>query len=178
MNIQTKITLSIFTIILFMVGCQSDINQPNAPLTYNGIVVSESTPDFTRRNALARSTAANAQIEDNPPYGTVYGHENDPDNVYLSQGGELLRDGSWADQVYNETYKTTLFGNSKAEFDNLATVTITNPVDMYYLDGNGNWVQITSDTTVETIAVTTGLYGSGDIESGTICAIGSGGNNG
>lgn len=178
MNKQTKIAISIFTIILLMVGCQSDLNQPNEPLTYNGIVVSETTQKFTNENVLARSTAANAQIENNPPYGTVYGHENDPDNVYLSQGGELLPNGSWADQVFNETYKTTLFGNSKAEFDNLASVTITNPVNMYYLDGNENWIQITSDTTVQTTAVTTGLYGSGDIESGTICRIGSGGSNG
>lgn len=172
---SSRLILSLLAATLLWVSCQSNINQPNEPLTYNGIIVSETPPAFNGTGGLAKSTLPNAQVESAPPYGTVYGHENDPDNVYLCQGGETLTDGSWTDQVYNDTYKTTLFENSVAEFDGVVIVTITNPENCYYVDNNGNWVQVTSDINVQTTAVSTGPNGSADIESSTICSIGNGG---
>ncbi len=172
---SSRLILPLLAATLLLVSCQSNINQPNEPLTYNGIIVSETPPASNSAGDLAKTTSQNAQIESTPPYGTVYGHENDPDNVYLCQGGETLTDGSWTDQVYNDTYKTTLFENSIAEFDGVVTVTITNPDNCYYVDNDGNWVQTISDITVQTTAVSTGPNGSADIETSTICSIGNGG---
>ncbi len=175
-----RVSLIILTIIFILAGCESNLTQPPQELTYNGITVSESVPEFIQPSVLAKTTDESAaQIEEDPPYGTVYGHETDPDNVYLSSGSEVLPSGSWTDQVYDETYKTTLYANTKATFDAPTTVTITDPVDCYYLNASGVWVEVTSDTTVETTAIKTGLNGTCTIESDVKCTFpGDGGENG
>jgi len=161
---KSKVFLLILSLIVLFVACESKVTSPNTPLVYKGITVSETTPDFIGGNRLAKTTESTAQIESDPPYGTVYGVDTDPDNVYLSNGSEVLPTGSWTDQVYQETYKTTLFSKSTAQFDGLTTVTITDAVDCYYLDATGTWVEVTSDITVETTAIKTGVNGTCSIE--------------
>jgi len=172
---KTHKIISFLVITLMFISCNSNINQPDIPLLYNGIVVSESVPDFNQNSSLSKSNSANAKIEQEPPYGTVYGHESDPDNVYLSYGGETLPQGAWADQVYQETYKTILFGNTSGSFSSLSTVTILSPVDCYYLDSSGNWIEVSSDVTVQTTSVRTSSNGTCVIQSNNKCDIGEGG---
>ena len=173
---NNRFFLPLFTVLILLIACNSKLTQPeNKPLTYNGIVVSESTPAFLSSDGITRSTNSSGQIENDPPYGTVLGHENDPDNVYLAQGGEILPSGSWADQMFQAIYSTTLYGNTIAEFANTTTVTILNPIDCYYLNSIGNWVQVSSSQTVQTTVVKTGLNGSCTIQSNTLASIGNGG---
>lgn len=179
---MSKYTNLFLLAFLFFFACQEKINQPTDRLDYNGKMVTETVAPFlfSGGNALFRTIASTGQIEQSPPYGTVYGHESDPDNVYLSQGGEQLPSGSWTDQVYDDTYTTTLFSNATITFENLILITITNAVNTHYLDENGNWIDVNSGITIQANAVTTDSGGACDIstsDKGVLMAGGGGGVN-
>ncbi len=179
---MSKYTNLFLLAFLFFFSCQEKINQPTELLTYHGKMVNETAASFliVGDNALFRTVAPCGQIEPLPPYGTVYGHESDPDNVYLSQGGEQLPSGSWTDQVNDETYTTTLFSNGVLTLENLTLITISNAVNTHYLDENGDWIDVDSDITVQANAVATGAGGVCDISTidrGVLMAGGGGGVN-
>ena len=165
---------------LFFFACQEKINQPTELLSYNGKIVTETVAPFLGGGdgSLYRTVAPTGQIEHAPPYGTVYGHESDPNNVYLSRGEERLPSGSWTDQVNNETYTTTLFNDGTITFENLTVVTISNAVNTHYLNENGDWINIESDITLQAKAVTTGSNGVCDISTGDRGVLMAGGGGG
>jgi len=159
-------------------GCEDSVNQDS--LTYHGKEVLESTPSFVLPGGrvMYKGSGPNVAIETNPPYGTVYGLITDTANVYLAQGGELLPDSTWTDQIYQNTYGTTLYSNSAVTFLSPATVTITNATNCMYLDVNDNWVPVTGDITVTAKAISAGLNGSCYFETDSKVLMGHGGQNG
>ena len=178
MKRQTLIALVIGLTIFF--GCEDSIDQRQEPLTYHGKEVLETTPSFviSKIGVSAKSLLPNSEIQADPPYGTVYGQISDPDNVYLAQGGELLPDSTWTDQIYADLYGATLFSNAGIYFKNPAIVTITNAIDCQYLDVNDVWVPVTGDATVTAQAVSTGAGGSAYIETDSLVLLGHAGTNG
>lgn len=172
--------MSLFVVLGIFFGCEDTINQQQEPLTYHGVEVLETTPAFIfpGNRVLAKGSAPKAQIEANPPYGTVYGHESDPSSVYLALGGELLPDGSWIDQIYEDLYETTLYNNSAISFESPATITITGAAQCKYLNVDDQWVPIQGDATVTVKAVSTGPNGTSTIETDSKVLMGHGGDNG
>lgn len=162
-----KFTHIIVLALIFTFACQSNINKPNKPLTYNGLSVSEVSAPFliVNNGSLARTVSPKGQLEPAPPYGTVYGHNDYPDDVYVSQGNELLPSGAWTDQAYQEIYRTALFGDTKVSFDEPTIVNITNADNTYYLDNSGNWELVLSDVSVETQGIKTDTNGSCSIST-------------
>ncbi len=175
MDQKNKLML-LFVFGIFM-GCEDKINQE--PLTYQGKEVLETTPSFLiPQGVMLKGEGPSSQIQVDPPYGTVYGHKTDPNNVYLSQGGELLPDGSWTDQVYSDVYGATLYSNSGVHFESPATVTLSNAVDVKYLDVNDNWVSVSGDATITAKAISVGPAGTTFMETGSKVLMGHGGQNG
>lgn len=165
--------------IIFFFACQSNINQPTETITYNGITITETVASFlVNEGDLAKAESPKCQLEVSPPNGTVYGHETDPDNVYLAQGGERLPSGAWTDQVYQDVYRTTLFSNASITFDNPTLITISNANATSYLDSDGNWNEVSSDVSVEAKAVSTGSDGACEISTSDKGVFESGGNGG
>lgn len=158
-------------------GCEDTINQE--PLTYHGKEVLETTPSFLIPSGIMlKGEGPNSKIQTDPPYGTVYGHETDPNNVYLAQGGELLPDGSWTDQVYSDLYGATLYSNSGVHFETPAIVTLTNTTDCKYLDVNDVWIPVSGTVTVTAKAISVGTSGTTYMETGSKVLMGHGGNSG
>ena len=172
--------MSLFVVLGIFFGCEDTINHQQEPLTYHGIEVLETTPSFILpgNRVLAKGSAPNAQIEANPPYGTVYGCESDPSNVYLAIGGELLPEGFWTDQIYEDFYGTTLFSNSVISFESPATIIITGAAQCKYLNVDDRWVPIRGDATVTAKAVSTGPSGTSTITTDSKMLMGHGGNSG
>lgn len=179
MNPRSFLALSIVLSIFF--GCEDAINQQKEPLTYQGKVVLEITPSFvlTDNGAMAKLNAPSAQIEEDPPDGTVYGLESDTNNVYLSQGSEMLPYGSWTDQIYEDVYSTTMYANTLISCEELTTITITDITpNCKYLNEFDDWVPIHEDATVTAKAVSTGPNGSATITTDSKILMGHGGDNG
>lgn len=143
-------------------ACELDLVNHSQVITYCGKTVIETPAPFLINGdgALNRGSNSVGQIENSPPAGTVYGHENDPDNVYLSQGGEQLPKGSWSDQTYQELYSTSLYRNSSITFNELTLVTITSGNSCQYLDNNGIWNTVGNNITIYVKAVRTDEDGS------------------
>ncbi len=162
-----KKTTAVTLAILFIFSCQSYVSDGDSSLYYNGIKVSEESPSSIshNENMNARGVTPNGEIESSPPYGTVYGHENDPNHVYVSHGGELLSSGSWTGHIFSDIYQITLYPQTKASWNQLTDVTIQNAIDCYYLDYNGTWRSITGNGTIETWSIKTGNQGTIDIYS-------------
>jgi len=172
--------LSLFLVLGVFFGCEDAIDQKQEPLTYQGKVVLETTPSFifSGKGVAAKGVAPNAELEISPPYGTVYGHASQPENVFLAQGGELLPNGSWVDQVFHDVYVTTLFSNGVISFDDPTTIVITGAAQCKYLNEDGQWVPIHGAATVTAKGVATGPNGTTTIETTSRINMGHGGTNG
>ncbi|MBL7013050.1 MAG: hypothetical protein ISR83_01395 [Candidatus Marinimicrobia bacterium] len=162
-----KKTVVVIFSILFIFSCQSYDSDGDSSLYYNGIKVSQENPSFIshNKNMSARGVTPNGEIESSPPYGTVYGHENDPNHIYLSQGGELLSSGSWAAQIFSDIYQISLYPNTKASWDQFTVVTFQNAIGCFYLDYNGTWQSVAGNGTIEAWSIKTGSQGTVDLFS-------------
>ena len=156
------VTLSLLTIaMLLMVGC--GIN-PTEPQILEPGQESLSKPVYL------------AEIASAPPTRTWYKLPEYPDSTIWATGGELLYLNCEAGNTFSSTYAVDLFAEAKAVWDSFESVTIVNPIATQYLGPYGNWVDISTTSTVITRAVQTGKGGSATLQVAVQIGIEEGGN--
>lgn len=144
----------------------------NTPLIYNGIVVTTAPAPFLMNFGLARGEEPGTEVLSPLPEGTVYGHEEDPDTVYLAAGGEELPTGAWIDNTNTTVYTTEIFSETVVLFEGVAEVNIINPENTQYKDAAGNWLPVTANGTVFAVKIATGVLGGCFVETSVKFGIG------
>jgi len=172
---RLSLILSILAITLF-IGCNNQLVAPSGDSTYNGVQIQDIEAPYLLNNT-ADESLGRLQIADLVPDGTVYGNVNDPDNVYFAQGGEILPAGSWVDNLDHSDFSTIVNSDAVLIFSATASVSLTDPVDMVYLDVSYQWHLAENSMMVDANGIMTGAAGSCSISTDAQFGIGGEGSD-
>lgn len=114
-------------------------------------------PDPGIQPPSLKSLKSYAQIESNPPYGTLYG---DADSSWTAQGDEYLYDGYWVVNNSSNRYEIDVFENALITCEKVVTIRVVNPSGVTYKDGLNGWVSLTSTANVSTDSLKTNSTGT------------------
>ncbi len=162
--------------VTFFVGCNNQLVAPTGDSTYNGVQIQDYEAPYLLNNT-GDEALGRLQIAELIPEGTVYGNINDPDNVYTALGGEILPAGSWVDNFNSNTFSTAVGSDAVLIFAATTTVTLTDPVDVVFLDEGYQWHLAENTMTVETNGIMTGASGACGITTDAQFGIGGEGSD-
>jgi len=145
--------------VTFFIGCNNQLVAPSGDNTYNGVQIQDYEAPYLLNNT-GDEELSRLQIAELVPEGTVYGNVNDPDIVFAARGGEMLPAGSWVDNLYNSAFSTNIGGNAVLIFATTTTVTLTDPVDVVYLDEGYQWHLAENTMTIDANGIMTGASGT------------------
>lgn len=162
-----RFTLIILLAVSLFVGCESPQDTSSDQTLYKGRIVQEGpAPFLLNGNSLSKSSEGTLTLDEEVPDGTVYGLKGD-EEVYSAEGGEVLPEKSWVDNVSSDPVEVKLTSNLRMSFEVLTEVTIVDAIDMIYIDGSGNSVVFSGTGVVTTSAIVTGPEGQVTL----ICAV-------
>ena len=170
-----RIGLGLIIAAFLVVGCEQVTEPGQDQLFYRGIPVSEgAAPWVLGGNQLGRVNSGAVELDTETQGTVVYGTE-DESEVYQASGGEVLPVGTWVDDAAGDTYSADVLKKTVLTFEESATVEIYNPINTFYLDANGEWIEVANDCTVITTSIKTGPSGSCKISSPIKFSIGGDG---
>ncbi|MEA3286347.1 MAG: hypothetical protein U9Q77_03080 [Candidatus Marinimicrobia bacterium] len=174
-----RITTIVVLALIFLVGCENPAQTERNHVLYQGqIVQTETAPFLLNNQGLAKVSDGTAIIEETTADGTVYGLQ-DESEVYAAEGGEVLPKDTWIDNQDGEAIEVSLTAGLVITFEQLATVTIVEAVNISYISESGQKVLFSGSGVITTTQISTGEEGSVTLISNTKFGIGSdGGDNG
>lgn len=195
-----KLTRAIVIILIFIVfsGCNKNplINETEQ-IIYQGILAEDAPAPFLLNNPKgglrAKGSAPEATILENPEPGTVYGHTDYPENVYIAQGDEELPGGAWIDNAYESKFTFRLHSGGTATFGAGRNINVLSAYKLKYLNAAGEWKKLKEAGPIFALALFAESdddddqgsalgrilagEGTGDVETDDIVNIGGGGQN-
>ena len=168
-----RITSILLTTAMLFISCENpgDIQDASTVL-YRGYTVQQERAPFVRTmNSLAKDAEETVTIDESSSDGTVYGSTEDT-TVYAAEGGEALPKDTWVDNSDDEPVTVSLTSNLTLTYETLATVTVSDAVDMKYLDEDGNWVAFAGSGVIVCQSLATGSDGKATVVSTVRFAIG------
>ena len=174
-----RITTIVLLALILLVGCENPTRTNNGPHLYQGQVVqTEPAPFLLNTNSLAKVSDGTAIIEEATADGTVYGLQGES-TVYAAEGGEALPKDTWVDNQDSAAIEVSLAAGVIITFEQVATVTIVEAVNISYINESGQKVPFSGSGVITTTQISTGEDGTVTLISNTKFGIGSdGGDNG
>ncbi|NQU67541.1 MAG: hypothetical protein HQ510_06330 [Candidatus Marinimicrobia bacterium] len=117
---------------LFLISCNSNPSQPD----YSSSTIP----------SLARGGDDKAQIESNPPYGTLYGSGN---RSITSQGDEYLKDEYWVKNDASNDYEIEVFESTGITLS-VTTIYVDSPSGVTYKHQTLGWQSLSSSGYITT----------------------------
>ncbi len=155
-----RVSIILLLVAMIFMGCENPGEMDQATKIYQGQVVqTESAPFLLNTNNLAKIADGTIIIEETTADGTVFGLQ-DETTVYAAEGGEALPADTWVDNVTGDPVEVSLGAGLVITFEQLATVTITDAINVSYIDVDGQIVLLSGSGVITTTEVTTGTDGS------------------
>lgn len=123
----------------------------------NNSVVSYDNTQDSYLGSLSRGAEDLAQIESSPPSGTKYGHGN---NVWTATGGEYLKDGYYAKNIYGSDFEVFIFSEVVVSYASASYIYVDNPVGVRYKHQSSGWQTLSSAGYITTDSLLTNSSGS------------------
>ncbi|MCF7808651.1 MAG: hypothetical protein K9N38_09035 [Candidatus Marinimicrobia bacterium] len=148
---RTHVALWFAIVAILLIGCESNLVNPNSP---------EVTTHHSGSYSLAKSTTA-VEFDSSVPSGTVYGYGGLP--PLSASGGESVSYNWYTDNTYGSSYEVHLYANVKGSFDESCSITVVLPSLFEYLSTDSTWIGMLYGGTVTAIGVRTDSTGSASV---------------
>ncbi len=122
---------------------------------YLGLPISHTKAPFLLNGMTLRGDSSGVVLAQDQAAGTVYGHEDYPEDVFLSEGGEYLPDGAWTANADSSQYSYEIFAETTVSFSEICLATITNPNNTCYLSADNVWLPVTESGDVYALKIQT-----------------------